>query len=216
MIETLGLVRWEDSGTWEFVAVTFLLSYLLGAIPFGLIFAALAGAGDVRKIGSGNIGATNVLRTGKRWAAAGTLLCDAGKGALAVIIAGRYFGIQLFPVIAGLGAFIGHLYPVWLRFKGGKGVATFLGITFGLGAFVGLGPIVAILTTITWLTVAWATRYSSLAGLISAMAAPLYFYLLGATLFSALTGVLAVLIFHTHRANIRRLVAGEEPRLRRQ
>ncbi len=216
MIETLGLIRWEDSETYEFIAVTFLLSYLLGSIPFGLIFAALAGAGDVRKIGSGNIGATNVLRTGNRWAAGATLICDAGKGALAVIIAGRYFGIQLFPVIAGLGAFLGHVYPVWLGFKGGKGVATFIGIIFGLGAFVGLGPFVAILTAITWLTVAWATRYSSLAGLISALAAPLYFYLLGASLFAALTGILAVLIVYNHRANIRRLFAGEEPRLHRR
>jgi glycerol-3-phosphate acyltransferase PlsY len=216
MIETLGLIRWEESATFGYIAVTFVLSYLLGSIPFGLIFAALAGAGDVRKIGSGNIGATNVLRTGKRWAAIATLICDVAKGALAVLIAGRYFGIQLFPVIAGLGAFLGHLFPLWLGFKGGKGVATFLGITFGLGAFVGLGPFVAILTCITWLTVAWATRYSSLAGLISAMAAPLYFYLLGATLFAALTAILALLIFYTHRANIRRLIAGDEPRLSRR
>ena len=214
MIETLGLIRWEDSDTYELIAATLFLSYLLGSIPFGLIFAALAGAGDVRKIGSGNIGATNVLRTGKRWAAAATLFCDAGKGTLAVMVAGQYFGIQLFPVIAGLGAFLGHLYPVWLEFKGGKGVATYLGIVFGLGAFVGLGPVVAIMTCITWLTVAWATRYSSLAGLISAIAAPLYFYLLGATLFTAATGILAVLIIYAHRANIKRLLAGQEPRLR--
>jgi glycerol-3-phosphate acyltransferase PlsY len=216
MIETLGLIRWDDPATWQYIGVTFLLSYLLGSIPFGLFFAALAGAGDVRKIGSGNIGATNVLRTGKRWAALATLLCDAGKGAVAVLVAGSYFRIPLFPCVAALGAFLGHLYPVWLHFKGGKGVATYLGIVFGLGAFVGLGPFVAIMTCLTWLTVAWATRYSSLAGLISAIAAPLYFYLLGATLFTALTGVLAVLIIHTHRANIRRLIAGEEPRLSRQ
>src|SRR6516162_10912076 len=115
MIETLGLIRWEDFDTWKYIGITFLFSYFLGSIPFGLIFAALAGAGDVRKIGSGNIGATNVLRTGKRWAAAATLLCDIGKGALAVLVAGRYYGIQLFPVVAALGAFVGHLFPVWLR-----------------------------------------------------------------------------------------------------
>src|SRR5215470_18671580 len=104
MIETLGLVRWEDFATWQYIGITFLFSYFLGSIPFGLIFAALAGAGDVRKIGSGNIGATNVLRTGKRWAALATLLCDAGKGALAVIIASNYLGATIAAVYAGLGA----------------------------------------------------------------------------------------------------------------
>src|SRR5262245_1673859 len=106
--------------------IAFFGGYLLGSVPFGLLFAHLAGAGDVRKIGSGNIGATNVLRTGKKWAAAATLLCDAGKGALAVILASAYFYPGIAPVYAGLGAFLGHVYPIWLRFRGGKGVATHL------------------------------------------------------------------------------------------
>src|SRR6266852_729539 len=124
MIETLALVPWETAR--PYIIATLVCSYLLGSIPFGLIFAWLAGAGDVRKIGSGNIGATNVLRTGKRWAAVLTLLFDAGKGAVAVLVAQALYG-DVAAAFAGLGAFLGHLFPVWLGFKGGKGVATFLG-----------------------------------------------------------------------------------------
>jgi len=205
MIETLALVPWETA--WRFILATFFLSYLVGSIPFGLIFGWLAGAGDIRKVGSGNIGATNVLRTGKRWAAAATLLCDAAKGYLAVRIAGEYFGIQLFPVLAGLGAFLGHLYPVWLGFKGGKGVATFIGVTAALAWPVGL------LTCASWLAVARTFRYSSLAALVSAAATPVYFLFVGATLFALLTFILAIFIFIAHRANIGRLLKGEEPRI---
>ena len=205
MIETLGLVPWESA--WPYILATSALSYLLGSIPFGLIFARLAGAGDIRKIGSGNIGATNVLRTGKRWAAAATLLFDAGKGYLAVAYAGEKLGIQFFPVLAGLFVFLGHLYPIWLRFKGGKGVAVFIGILFALA------PPVGALVCVSWLGIAQTFRYSSLAALISAALTPLYFLFLGATLFALLTLVLVVFIFIAHRANIVRLIKGEEPRI---
>jgi len=203
MIETLALVPWETA--WPYFLATLFLSYLVGSIPFGLIFGWLAGAGDIRKIGSGNIGATNVLRTGRRWAAAATLICDGLKGALAVIVAENYLHISVFPVTAGLGAFLGHLYPVWLGFRGGKGVATFIGITFALS-----WPI-ALLTCASWLAVARTFRYSSLAALVSAAATPVYFYLFGTTLFALLELVLAMFIVFSHRANIVRLVRGEEP-----
>jgi glycerol-3-phosphate acyltransferase PlsY len=209
MIETLALVPWETAR--PYIAATLIFSYLLGSIPFGLIFGWLAGAGDIRKMGSGNIGATNVLRTGKRWAAFATLLADAGKGYVAVRVAGEYFGIQLFPVLAGLGAVLGHMFPVWLGFKGGKGVAAFIGVLFAFGR----PPIVAVLTCLTWLTMAWATRYSSVAALAAATLAPLYFLLLGTTLYALLALVLAILIIFAHRANILRLLRGEEPKIGR-
>ena len=205
MIETLGLVPWETA--WPYIIATFFLSYLLGSIPFGLIFARLAGAGDIRKIGSGNIGATNVLRSGKRWAAAATLFCDAAKGYLAVSYAGEKFGIQFFPVLAGLSVFLGHLYPVWLGFKGGKGVAVFIGILFALA------PPVGALVCVSWLGIAQAFRYSSLAALVSAGLTPLYFLFLGTTLFALLTFILVLFIFISHRSNIARLIRGEEPRI---
>src|SRR6195256_1121794 len=190
------------------MALSLALGYLLGTIPFGLLFAWLSGAGDIRKIGSGNIGATNVLRTGKRWAALATLLADAGKGYIAVRVAGDYFGIQLFPVLAGLGVVLGHMFPLWLRFKGGKGVATFIGVLFAFRP-----PVAAVLTCLTWLTMAWATRYSSVAALAAAILAPLYFLLLGTTLYALLAVVLAILIIFAHRANILRLLRGEEPKI---
>jgi glycerol-3-phosphate acyltransferase PlsY len=204
MLTILPLIDWHRDGLYFLGA--FLLAYLLGSIPFGLIFSHLAGAGDVRKIGSGNIGATNVLRTGKRWAAAATLLCDGGKGAAAVLIA-RHYGGDLFATIAGLGAFFGHVFPVWLRFKGGKGVATFLGIALALAWPVG------VLACITWLMIAALFRISSLAALWSAAATPVYFAIWGTWLYALLAFVLAVLIFVTHRANIMRLIRGEEPRI---
>ena len=150
-------------------AAALAFGYLLGSIPFGLLFGWLAGAGDVRSIGSGNIGATNVLRTGKRWAAAATLICDAGKGAAAVLIA-RVYGPEL-AVVAALGAFLGHVFPVWLKFHGGKGMATFLGVVFALYWHVGL------VAAATWLAVAAAWRISSLSTLIAALATPIYFAL---------------------------------------
>ena len=207
MIETIALVRWENAATYYYLGLAFLSSYLIGSIPFGLIFAWIAGAGDVRKLGSGNIGATNVLRTGKRWAAAATLICDAAKGTIAVVLAGEYFGIQIFPAVAGLGAFLGHLFPIWLKFKGGKGVATFIGIAAAFSV-----PI-ALLICASWIAMARVSGYSSLAALFAAALAPIYFLFFGATLWAALMALLAVLIFISHRANIARLFRGEEPQI---
>src|SRR5207249_3634704 len=144
MLEPLQSIDWTAEG--PRAAASLVFGYVLGSIPFGVIFSWLAGAGDVRKIGSGNIGATNVLRTGKKWAAVATLICDAGKGAVAVLIAGM-FGIVC-AVVAGVGAFLGHIFPVWLKFKGGKGFATLLGVTLAFHWPVGL------LTAGTWLIVA--------------------------------------------------------------
>ena len=207
MLESLALVHWDTA--WPYLLATFIVSYLLGSIPFGLIFARLSGAGDIRKIGSGNIGATNVLRSGKWWAAAATLLFDAGKALVAVTLAEAWFGLDVFPVIAGFGAFIGHLYPVWLNFKGGKGVASFIGITIGLNWVIGL------VTCLTWLGTAWSFRMSSLAALSAAAMTPVYFALIGEYLFAVLAVVLAVLIFYSHRANLQRLRRGEEPKIGR-
>jgi acyl phosphate:glycerol-3-phosphate acyltransferase len=186
-------------------AAALLFGYLLGSIPFGLIFGWLAGAGDVRRIGSGNIGATNVLRTGKKWAAAATLACDAGKGIVAVLVV-RLYGIE-FAALAAVGAFLGHVFPVWLRFRGGKGFATFLGIAYALDWRVGL------VTSATWLAVAAVWRISSLSTLIAAAATPIYFALFGEKLFAIPALLLALLSVVTHRTNITRLTRGEEPRI---
>jgi len=205
MIQTLALVRWENPETYYIAGVAFLAAYFLGSIPFGLIFAWMAGAGDVRKRGSGNIGATNVLRTGNKIAAAATLLFDMAKGFAAVLLAQIYLSFAPFVAIAALGAFLGHLFPVWLGFKGGKGVATFIGIVFALNLEV------AFFTSASWIVVARATRYSSLGGLASAGLTPVYFAIFGETLWSALTALIAVMIFVSHRANIARLIKGDEP-----
>ena len=186
--------------------LSLLIGYALGSIPFGLLFAWIAGAGDVRKIGSGNIGATNVLRTGKRWAAAATLLCDAGKGLVAVLFARKLFGDGP-ALVAGAGAFLGHLFPIWLGFKGGKGFATFLGVMLALAWFGGVG------VAVTWLGAAAIWRVSSLSALIAAGLAPIYMLMLREPSYAALAAVLAVAIFIVHRENIRRLIAGNEPRI---
>ena len=208
MLETLALVRWETD--WPLLLATFFLSYLLGSIPFGLIFGWLSGAGDIRKIGSGNIGATNVLRSGKRWAAAATLIADAGKAAAAVLITSAWFGLAPFPVIAGFGAFIGHLYPVWLLFKGGKGVASFIGIILALDFWIG------ILTCLSWIITARLMKISSVAALMAAAMTPVYFAVADEYLYAALALVLAALIFYSHRANLARLRRGDEPRIGRR
>lgn len=186
--------------------VTALIAYLLGSIPFGIVMARLFGLGDLRQIGSGNIGATNVLRTGNKLAAFLTLLGDSGKGALAVILARVLVGEQAAGV-AGLCAMLGHLYPLYLRFKGGKGVATFLGTLLALSLPVGL------LACATWLLVAVVTRYSSLSALVAALMAPIYtaafYHLHGAILVLVLTA----LIFYKHRDNIARLKAGTETKI---
>jgi glycerol-3-phosphate acyltransferase PlsY len=188
------------------LAVVFFVGYLLGSIPFGVIAARLWGLGDLRKQGSGNIGATNVLRAGSKVAALLTLIGDGGKGAVAVLLARTFGGIGM-GMVAGLGAFLGHLFPVWLNFKGGKGVATFLGIMLGLDWRAGA------LACATWLLVAGLTRYSSLAALVAAALAPIYLWLFERSFFAAVPIFLAVLVFITHRANIARLLAGTEPKI---
>jgi len=181
------------------------LGYFLGSIPFGLLLTRLAGLGDIRNVGSGNIGATNVLRAGNKAIAALTLLLDAAKGAAAVIIAGRY--VPDFAAMAGAAAFLGHCFPVWLRFQGGKGVATFLGVLAALAwpaAAIALG---------LWIVVAAVFRFSSLASLISASAAP-FLLLAYATPAQAIWGfAMLAVVFLRHAGNLRRLIEGREPRI---
>jgi glycerol-3-phosphate acyltransferase PlsY len=188
------------------------LGYLLGSIPFGLLLTRLAGLGDIRAIGSGNIGATNALRTGNRWVAAGTLIGDAGKGAAAVLLAaqlGAATGIDpgWTSAVAALTAFLGHLYPVWLGFKGGKGVSTFIGVLLALYWPVGL------LFCATWALVAAISRYSSLSALVGALLTPIYLAWLDQWHLVGLGVLLAALIYIAHRDNIRRLLAGTESRI---
>ncbi|CAM5394452.1 glycerol-3-phosphate acyltransferase PlsY [Aquamicrobium terrae] len=179
--------------------------YLCGSIPFGLLLTRAAGLGDVRKIGSGNIGATNVLRTGNKGLAAATLLLDALKGLLPALIAARY-GASL-GALAGFGAFVGHLFPVWLGFKGGKGVATYLGV------LIGLAWSVALIFAAVWLLVALLFRYSSLAALAACVAVPVALAALGRYEFALAFALMSVLVFYRHRANIARLRAGTEGKI---
>jgi glycerol-3-phosphate acyltransferase PlsY len=183
-----------------------LFGYLLGSIPFGIIVTRLAGAEDLRKIGSGNIGATNVLRTGRKELAALTLLGDAGKGAAAVLAAGALLGPHG-AAAAGLGAFLGHLFPLWLNFRGGKGVATYLGVLAGF-----FWP-AALAFAAAWLTVALVTRYSSLAALIAAALTPLVLAGFRDGLGVGLFTVLTILVFLRHHANLSRLMRGEESKI---
>lgn len=182
------------------------LGYLLGSIPFGLLLTKAAGLGDIRAIGSGNIGATNVLRTGKRGLAAATLLLDGGKGAAAVLIAAALAG-PLAALWAGLGAVLGHLFPVWLGFRGGKGVATGLGVL--LAAFWPVG----LIACATWLIMAKLVRISSASALAAFALAPVAAWALGRPAVALLALVIALLVFVRHQANIRRLLAGIEPRI---
>jgi acyl phosphate:glycerol-3-phosphate acyltransferase len=185
--------------------IAFAAAYALGSVPFGLLLTRAAGLGDIRGIGSGNIGATNVLRTGNKKLAAATLLLDMLKGTAAVLIAG-VFG-PFYAIAAGFGAFIGHLYPVWLKFKGGKGVATYLGVLAGLawqGALVFAG---------VWLAIAFLFRYSSLAALIAAAVTPGALYLMGFPELSAVFSALSINVILKHRANIARLIAGTETKI---
>lgn len=180
--------------------------YFLGSIPFGLVIAKLLRLGDLRKIGSGNIGATNVLRTGNKGAAAATLLLDAAKGAVAVLI-GRFAESGDVVQITGLMAFIGHCFPVWLMFRGGKGVATFIGIVLALSLPAGIA------TCLTWLAVAFLFRISSLSALISCIACPMWLIILGKPEYAILSVMLAVLVWVRHAQNIRRILNCEEPRI---
>ena len=188
--------------------VSAVLGYLFGAVPFGLVITRLAGLGDIREIGSGNIGATNVLRTGRKDLALATLLLDAGKAGLAAFIAMLVFNSLHAGLIAGAAAFVGHCYPVWLGFKGGKGVATFIGLLFGIMWKVGLA------FGISWLIVAFVFRYSSLAALVTAALLPIYTHFLGYDLFAVcVTIFLSVLLYWRHRENIKRLIQGTETRI---
>jgi len=186
--------------------LTALLAYLLGAVPFGVLITRALGLGDLRRIGSGNIGATNVLRTGNKAAAAATLVLDGGKGAAAVLIARAALGADA-AQLAGFAAFLGHLYPVWLGFRGGKGVATFLGTLLALVFPAGLAACA------TWLVVAMLARISSLSALVAAVSAPLWLTLFGRADAVALALALAALVWLRHAANIRRLIDGTEPRI---
>ncbi|NBR91012.1 MAG: glycerol-3-phosphate 1-O-acyltransferase [Rhodobacteraceae bacterium] len=182
------------------------LGYLLGSIPFGIVVTRMLGLGDVRKIGSGNIGATNVLRTGNKAAALATLLLDGGKGAVAVLIA-RALVSEDAAQAAGLMAFVGHCFPVWLKFKGGKGVATFLGLLLALAWPVGLAACA------TWLATAALARISSLSALVAAASSTIWCFIFDRGEIFFLAAFLTLFVFFTHRANIARLRAGTEPKI---
>jgi acyl phosphate:glycerol-3-phosphate acyltransferase len=189
-----------------FLPVALVIGYLCGSIPFGVILTKVAGTQDLRSLGSGSIGATNVLRTGNKGLAAGTLIGDMLKGTVAVVIAGYLWGPNA-AMIAGLGAFLGHLYPVWLKFKGGKGVATYIGVLLGL-----FWPAAAMFGAI-WLATAFSFRYSSLSALVAAFVTPLFLWWFGHPALASLFAVLTLLLFYAHRENIRRLQAGTESRI---
>lgn len=199
----MGMVPIIVTHEWQMAA---LFGYLLGSIPFGLLLTKLFQAGDLRSIGSGNIGATNVLRTGNKGLAAATLLLDGGKGTVAVLLAGYWYAPDA-AIVAGMMAVIGHNFPMWLGFKGGKGVATTFGVLLALSWPAG------VVTLLTWLLVAVTMRYSSLAALISFAASPFYMYFLGDENKAVLAVILAVLGFIRHHENIQRLRAGEESKI---
>jgi glycerol-3-phosphate acyltransferase PlsY len=189
------------------LALAFLIGYALGSIPSGVVLTRLTGGPDLRDVGSGNIGATNVLRTGKKWAAAGTLLGDMLKGTAAVLLGQWLFNADA-GIVAGLGAFLGHVFPVWLKFKGGKGVATYIGILIALA-----WPFAALFGAI-WLAVALTTRYSSLAALIASALTPIALWLAASPRFALLFAVLTIMLWANHRANIGRLLDGTEGKIR--
>lgn len=195
---------------WQMPALTMLLGYLLGSIPFGIILTRVSGAGDLRQIGSGNIGATNVLRTGKKGLAAATLLLDLGKGAAAVVLGNYLLGTDSLVhggAMAGVMAFIGHCYPVWLRFAGGKGVATMMGVVLALAWPLGL------IFAAVWIGMLALTRISSAGGISAAISAPVACLILGyLDLFWACMAM-ALIVLWRHRTNVARLLKGEEPRI---
>lgn len=190
----------------QVLGIVAVLAYLLGSVPFGILITRAMGLGDLRAIGSGNIGATNVLRTGNKGAAAATLILDAAKGAVAVLVA-RGLVAEDAAQLAGLMAFLGHLFPVWLRFKGGKGVATFLGILLALHWPVGLA------VCGTWLFAAVLSRYSSLAALLAAGSSTVWMLTFGDLRMLFLGAVMTVLVYARHEANIKRLKDGTEPKI---
>ena len=194
-----------DAPLWIWPALALVIGYLLGSIPFGLVLTRMFGAGDLRSIGSGSIGATNVLRTGRKGLAAATTLLDMGKGTAAVLIAGQ-LGAG-FALLGGVGAFLGHCYPVWLRFNGGKGVATMMGICIALAWQI------ALVYAIIWVSVLAVTRISSLGGMAAALSAPIIAFLIDKSAIGMMLLALALLVLWKHRANIGRLRAGTEPRI---
>ena len=207
----------QSLGPTQLAILALVIGYLLGSIPFGLLLTRAAGLGDVRNIGSGNIGATNVLRTGRKGLAAATLLLDAGKGALAVLLA-RFFllppGIPetlsdgaMIVDFAAIGAFLGHVFPAWLGFKGGKGVATFIGVLLALSWPVGL------IFCAVWLLIAFAQKISSLAALTAAATAPIFGYVFEGISLGATAALLALILIIKHQANMRRLWSGTEPKI---
>ena len=192
--------------TWPYALAALVLGYAFGSIPFGVILTRFAGLGDIRKVGSGNIGATNVLRTGHKGLAAATLLGDALKGTAPVVLAQALWGPNA-ALVAALGAFLGHLYPVWLGLKGGKGVATFI------GCLLGLKPLAVLAFAAIWLGVAFTTRYSSLGGLVASAAMPPVLWALGEGTMAGVAVLLTLLLWWKHRENIKRLLAGTEGRI---
>ncbi|KAA0698401.1 glycerol-3-phosphate 1-O-acyltransferase PlsY [Neorhizobium sp. P12A] len=200
----------EDFWNWQLTLPSALISlaigYLLGSIPFGLILTRMAGLGDVRNIGSGNIGATNVLRTGNKGLAAATLLLDAFKATAAALIAWKLFGEDA-GIIAGFAAFIGHIFPVWIGFKGGKGVATYI------GTLLGVAPLMVVVFAVIWLAIAFTTRYSSLSALVATLVIPVVLWILGADKIAAAMAIMTVISFWKHKANIARLAAGTETKI---
>ncbi|TCR92813.1 glycerol-3-phosphate 1-O-acyltransferase PlsY [Rhizobium sp. BK376] len=200
----------EDFWNWQLTLPSALISlaigYLLGSIPFGLILTRMAGLGDVRNIGSGNIGATNVLRTGNKGLAAATLLLDAFKATAAALIAWKLFGEDA-GILAGFAAFIGHIFPVWIGFKGGKGVATYI------GTLLGVAPLMVVVFAVIWLAIAFTTRYSSLSALVATLVIPVVLWILGADKIAAAMAIMTVISFWKHKANIARLAAGTETKI---
>lgn len=194
---------------WANLAIVLLFGYLLGSIPFGLVLTKMAGLGDLRSIGSGNIGATNVLRTGNKKLAAATLLLDALKATAAALIAHAVFGHNA-ALFGGFAAFIGHLFPVWLGFKGGKGVATYI------GTLLGVAPLMVLVFAVAWLSVAFITRYSSLSALVATLVIPVVLWILGIEEAAVVTAVMTVITYWRHKQNIERLIAGTESKIGRK
>ncbi|WP_312361213.1 glycerol-3-phosphate 1-O-acyltransferase PlsY [Agrobacterium sp.] len=199
-----ALTDWQTAPA--LLALAALIGYLLGSIPFGLILTRMAGLGDVRKIGSGNIGATNVLRTGNKKLAAATLLFDALKGTAAVLVANALWGYEA-SLVAGFFAFLGHLFPVWLGFKGGKGVAVYIGV------LLGAAPLMMLAFALVWLATAFITRYSSLSALLAMLIIPVALWVLGPEKTALLVTLLSVISWWKHHENIARLLAGTESRI---
>ncbi|WP_320196809.1 glycerol-3-phosphate 1-O-acyltransferase PlsY [Agrobacterium rosae] len=199
-----ALTDWQTAPA--LLALAAVIGYLLGSIPFGLLLTRAAGLGDVRKIGSGNIGATNVLRTGNKKLAAATLLLDALKGTAAVLIANALWGYEA-SLVAGFFAFLGHLFPVWLGFKGGKGVAVYIGV------LLGVAPLMMLTFAAIWIATAFLTKYSSLSALVAMLVIPVALWILGPEKTALLVTLLSVISWYMHRENIKRLLAGTESKI---